>query len=307
MKIRCTGLQKHNAVQTHIRGDRAPHASAFLADVDQRCVRRAFLRTVRRRCTLEKPLTQESSWSQLLDTKSKLPSLSKDTMGLRIDSVIDSVHAAELGTTAHVLGNICQLCVNARVFGATVDADIKNLAIDLDGRCARRRRIVLTTTSRKTTFAPGPTGHNCTPKMLFGDAWSRTLWDWRGNILDPEKNWFAKCWCLCWLLKDNSSRPRPELRWRRWVFASANPTQSSRTAAATARQKLWKLTPKLHLFYTFASGNSCRWVTSDFCVLLRRRHGRPTGARGRIVLPEHRRISKTDAQILQKKIHAHHD
>ena len=177
---------------------------------------------------LGKPLTQESSWSQLLDTKSKLPSLSKDTMGLRIDSVIDSVHAAELGTTAHVLGNICQLCVNARVFGATVDADIKNLAIDLDGRCARRRRIVLTTTSRKTTFAPGPTGHNCTPKMLFGDAWSRTLWDWRGNILDPEKNWFAKCWCLCWLLKDNSSRPRPELRWRRWVFASANPTQSSR-------------------------------------------------------------------------------
>ena len=177
---------------------------------------------------LGKPLTQESSWSQLLDTKSKLPSLSKDTKSMRIDSAIDSLHAAELGITAHVLGTICQLCVNARVFGATVDANIKNLAIDLDGRSAGRRRIVSTTNSRKTAFAPGPTGHNCTPKMLFGDAWSRTLWDWRGNILDPEKNWFAKCWCLCWLLKDNSSRPRPELRWRRWVFASANRTQSSR-------------------------------------------------------------------------------
>ena len=50
---------------------------------------------------------------------------------MRIESIIDSLHAAELGITAHVLGNICQLCVNALVFGTTVDANIKNLAIDL--------------------------------------------------------------------------------------------------------------------------------------------------------------------------------
>ena len=31
-----------------------------------------------------------------------------------------------LGITAHVLGNILQLCINARVFGATVDANVKN-------------------------------------------------------------------------------------------------------------------------------------------------------------------------------------
>ena len=230
MKIRCTGLQKHNAVQTHIRGDWAFHASAVSL---QKWTNVACVVLSCGRCDGDAPwkttrVTQESSWSQLLDIKSKLLSLSKDTKSMRIDSVIDSLHAAELGITAHVLGTICQLCVNARVFGATVDANIKNLAIDLDGRSAGRRRIVSTTNSRKTAFAPGPIGHNCTPKMLFGDAWSRTLWDWRGNNLDLEKNWFAKCWCLCWLLKDNSSRPRPELRWRRWVFASANRTQSSR-------------------------------------------------------------------------------
>ena len=43
-----------------------------------------------------------------------------------------SLHTAELGITAHVLGNIFQLCINARVFGATVDANAKNLASDLD-------------------------------------------------------------------------------------------------------------------------------------------------------------------------------
>ena len=31
-----------------------------------------------------------------------------------------------------MLGNIFQLCINARVFGATVDANVKNLASDLD-------------------------------------------------------------------------------------------------------------------------------------------------------------------------------
>ena len=35
-------------------------------------------------------------------------------------------------------------------------------------------------------------------------------------------------------------------------------------AAATARQKLWRATPKLHLLCIFASGSPCRWATQYF-------------------------------------------
>ena len=77
---------------------------------------------------------KHESWrSELLDNGQELPSLFQYTRGLRIESiVIDPLHTGELGITAHVLGNIFQLCINARVFGATVDANVKNLASDLD-------------------------------------------------------------------------------------------------------------------------------------------------------------------------------
>ena len=78
-------------------------------------------------------MTHESWRSELLDNGQELPSFFWYTRGLRIESVvIDSFHTAELEITAHVLGNIHQLCINARVFGATVDANVKNLASDLD-------------------------------------------------------------------------------------------------------------------------------------------------------------------------------
>ena len=48
-------------------------------------------------------MTHESWRSELLDYGQELPSLK----GLRIESiVIDSLHTAELGITAHVIGNI---------------------------------------------------------------------------------------------------------------------------------------------------------------------------------------------------------
>ena len=77
---------------------------------------------------------KHESWrSELLDNGQELPSLFQYTRGLRIESiVIDPLHTGELGITAHVLGNIFQLCIDARVFGATVDANVKNLASDLD-------------------------------------------------------------------------------------------------------------------------------------------------------------------------------
>ena len=78
-------------------------------------------------------MTHQSWRSELLDSGQELPSLFQYTRVLRFESiVIDSLHTAELGITAHVLGNIFQLCINARVFGATVDANVKGLASDLD-------------------------------------------------------------------------------------------------------------------------------------------------------------------------------
>ena len=130
-------------------------------------------------------MTHESWRSELLDNGQELPSLFRYTRGLRIE-----IHTAELEITAHVLGNFFQLYNNARVFGATVDAN--------------------------------------------------------------EREEFGK-----------------------------------RSQCLGARQKLWKVTPKLHLVCTFASGSQCRWVTQDFLVLLRRRHGRPTHGGGRVVSPEH--------------------
>ena len=37
-----------------------------------------------------------------------------------------------LGINAHVIGNMFQLCITARVFGATVDANVKGVAVDID-------------------------------------------------------------------------------------------------------------------------------------------------------------------------------
>ena len=174
-------------------------------------------------------MTHESWRSELLDNGQELPSLFRYTRGLRIESiVIDSLHTAELGITVHVLGNIFQLCINARVFGATVDANVKNLASDLDawekrektpnrfnGRAHERPHLLL------EQLAKTP-HHRCHCAMRGPD--------WRCSILDPGSNWSVSCWCrttLCWLRRDSSSRPLPKSRCRRWVFASAKNTCSS--------------------------------------------------------------------------------
>ena len=235
---------KYKAILTHIRGDWEFHASAFSLPKWNNVARMCCLCRATGteghelsygRCDREAPwrstrVTHESWRSELLDNGQELPSLFRYTRGLRIESiVIDSLHTAELGITAHVLGNIFQLWINARVFGATVDANVKNLASDLDS--ARRRQIVSTETSRKTAFAPRTAGQNSTSKVPLRDAWSRTLWDWRCSILDPGSNWSVSCWCgttICWLRRDSSSRPLPKSRCRRWVFASAKNTRSSR-------------------------------------------------------------------------------
>ena len=109
-------------------------------------------------------------------------------------------------------------------------------------RSARRRQIVSTDSSRKTA------GQNATPKVPLRSAWARTLWDWRGSIWDPGSNWSVICWCnakLCWLRRDSSSRPLPRF---------CNEYSKLAAAAATARQRLWKVTPKLHLF-----SHLCEW------------------------------------------------
>ena len=38
----------------------------------------------------------------------------------------------------------------------------------------------------------------------------------------------------------------------------------TRGGSSDGEQKLWKVTPKLHLLCTFVSGSPCRWVTHDF-------------------------------------------
>ena len=97
------------------------------------------------RCDRDAPckstrVTHESWRSLLLDNGQELPSSFRNTRGLRIESTVtDSLHTTELGITARVLGNIFQLCINARVFGATVDANVKNSASDRDAWEKRER------------------------------------------------------------------------------------------------------------------------------------------------------------------------
>ena len=138
---------KHKAILTHTRGDWEFHANAFSLPKWSNVARMCWLcratgteghELSHGRCDRDAPwkstrVTHESWRSELLDNGQELPSFSRYMRGWRMESiVIDSLHTAELGTTAHVAGKKFQLCINALVFGATVDAKVKNLASDLD-------------------------------------------------------------------------------------------------------------------------------------------------------------------------------
>ena len=191
-------------------------------------------------------------------------------------------------------------------------------------RSARRRQIFSTGSSRKTQFAPRAAGHNSTPKVPLRDAWSRTHWDWRGSIWDPGSNWSVSCWCstaLCWLRTVLLVRCQS-----RDGGAGSSLLQRILEARGGSRdgetQALEGDAQAASFFCTFASGSPCRWVTQDFLVLLRRRHGRPAGGGGRNRVTRarcqprrfssgwhvcSRRITRTDALISfpvpPKKIH----
>ena len=205
---------------------------------------------------------------------------------------IDSLHTAELGITAHVLGNIFQLCINARLFGATVDANVKNLSSDLDAW--EKRENTPNRFNGKLT-KDRICSSNSWPKLHTKGAIARCLVPYALGLALQHLG--SREQLVCQLLVRYYTQLASEGQFFSPAAKVEMPALGLRfckeysklaAAAATARQKLWKVTPKLHLFL-----HLCEWQSVSlgnprfFLVLLRRRHGRPARGGGRIVPPEH--------------------
>ena len=163
----------------------------------------------------------------------------------------DSLHTAELGITAHVLGNIFQHGINARVFGATVDANVKNLAIDLDAW-------------EKHEKTPNRFKGKLTKDICYSKSWPKL--HTKGAIarcLDPHALGLARQHLglreqlVCQLLMRYYTLLASEGQFLSPAAKVEMPALGLRfckeylqlaAEARSARQKLWKVTPKLHLF-----------------------------------------------------------
>ena len=166
---------KYQAVLTHSRGDWDFHASISSLSRWNNVARMCWLchATGTEGHVLSYKRCDRDDARQLFDNGQALPSLFQNTKGLRIESiVINSIHTAELGITAHVLGNLFQLCIKAVCSEQPLTPRSRTWqSISMHGRSSRRRRIVSTTSSRKTAFVPRTAG----PKLHTTSASGRCL------------------------------------------------------------------------------------------------------------------------------------
>ena len=196
-------------------------------------------------------MTHESWRSELLDNGQEIPSLFRYTRRLRIESiVIDSLHTAELGITAHVLGNIFQLCINDRVFGATVDANVKREKTPnrFNGKLTKDRIC----------------SSNSWPKLHTKGAIARCLVPYDLGLalqhLGSREQLVCQLLVRYYTLLASEGQffsPAAKVEMPALGLRFCKEYSKLAAAAATARQNLWKVTPKL-------SGSPCRWVTHDF-------------------------------------------
>ena len=195
------------------------------------------------RCYLER--------SELLDYGQELPWLFRYTKGLRIESiVIDSLDTAELGITAHVLGNTFQLCINARVFGATVDANVKNLASELDAWAKREK-----TPNRFTGMLTKDRicSSNSWPKLNTKGATARCLAPHALGLarkhLGPREQLVCQLLVRYYtLLASEGQSFSPAAKVEMPALGLRFCKEHSRLAERR-RDRSWKVAPKLHLFF----------------------------------------------------------
>ena len=188
----------------------------------------------------------------------------KHTKGLRLECVmIDVLHTADLGVTAHILGNILWECVVAKVWGeATQDGNVAECMKAIEqfykhNKTTSKLQGKLTVDRLRTTGG--------WPKLKSKAAAARHLVPFAVGLarLHLDERRLALCLLLerfyvilnheGQFLSDHAKVELPRLGLRLCVLFSQLASE-----AAMSRQKLWKTSPKLHLFQ-----HVCEWQSIE--------------------------------------------
>ena len=240
--------------------------STFMKEAGSTC---AVFRTMLSNHALDAPWratrrTHEKFLAGLAAKGKDVAPMFKHTTGLRLECVmIDVLHTADLGVTAHILGNILWECVVAKVWGeATQDANVAECMKAIEqfykhNKTTSKLQGKLTVDRLRTTGG--------WPKLKSKAAAARHLVPFAVGLarLHLDERRLALCRLLerfyvilnheGQFLSDHAKVELPRLGLRLCVLFSQLASE-----AAMSRQKLWKTSPKLHLFQ-----HVCEWQSIE--------------------------------------------
>ena len=199
--------------------------------------------------------THESYSADLTASGKQLPVLLRCTKGLRLECImIDVLHTVDLGFAAHVIGNVFNECLIARVFGGrNIPENLAHLNAELTRWYAANK--VTTKLDGALTLERIRSNTNPWPKLKSKAAAGRHLAPFAHHLAVTylgDRRIHAICQLLCEFYRlldsqgmflDANARARFPLIGQRMCGLFA---QLSAEAVANGHRR-WKMTPKVHL------------------------------------------------------------